>query len=326
LPIRFERHLKKRFPYILGEKILLAVSGGLDSMAMTHLFLAVREKLNIHLFVAHVDHNLRSDSGRDAQFVDNFCKSSEIPCQLLKISKEFWSSKAGDHEARARNERYRLLEQAARRDKITYIATAHHKDDQVETLLMRILDRGTGIRGLAGIRALKRREELAIIRPLLDYSHAELVEYIADRPFVQDPTNDDTDIRRNYFRKTVIPSLDRHLSESYREHLIRLAKTSEITDEYVSLTARTFLESHKSVDADGAITYSFSTVEIAGYPDPFWMTIFSVLFAENRRFSHSYETIEDIIQFIRKKELAECRCDPYLLTRTAQGVHFVERC
>jgi tRNA(Ile)-lysidine synthase len=72
LSVEFLRYIKKRVPFILGQKVMLAVSGGLDSMAMLHLFLETQEKLGITLVVAHIDHNLRPDSGRDAQFVDNF--------------------------------------------------------------------------------------------------------------------------------------------------------------------------------------------------------------------------------------------------------------
>ncbi|HOW51581.1 MAG TPA: tRNA lysidine(34) synthetase TilS [bacterium] len=282
---------------MLGQRILLAVSGGLDSMAMLHLFLETREKLKIIPIVAHINHNLRPDSGRDAQFVDNFCQEHGVECYLSEINEEFWDSGKGNIEDRARRERYRLLEKISRKCRVAYIATAHHRDDQVETVLMRILDRGTGLQGLGGIAELSASGKINYLRPLLRFSRRQLADYMADRAWIEDISNADIDIRRNLFRHEVIPRLEKVLGHPVGDHVARLAETAGQYDEVLSVALNHFWETHRRSPRSRA--YLLTCSEIANYPDAFWLAAIAHLVRQARGYTFGARTLKDMVGFLR---------------------------
>ena len=168
-------------------KVGIAVSGGPDSLALLLLAAAARPGL---VEAATVDHRLRAESGADAAMVAEVCAGLGVPHQTLPLS---WDAPAANVQARARVERYRALGEWAAGRELAAVATAHHLDDQAETLLMR-LARGAGVAGLAGVR---RRRMLArnvmLVRPLLDWRRAELeaVAAAAGLEPVDDPANRD---------------------------------------------------------------------------------------------------------------------------------------
>lgn len=159
----------------------VAVSGGPDSMALLGLIAIL---LPGHIWAATVDHRLRVGSADEAQMVAGFCDSNDIPHDILTPP----SPIRGSLQASARTERYRLLEHWRRDKGLAHILTAHHADDQLETMILR-LNRSSGVGGLAAIRA---RNGL-VLRPVLNWRHAELraLAKAADLPFVNDPSNVD---------------------------------------------------------------------------------------------------------------------------------------
>lgn len=178
------------------DRILLAVSGGPDSLAL--LLLACIWSTE-RVFVATVDHRLRPESADEAIYVSEICEQLGVP-HLTLIPPEPIS---GNIQSSARTARYRLLEETADQLGCSLIATAHHGDDQIETMLMR-LARGSGVDGMAGIRARNGR----IIRPLLDFSKSELetiCETAAIQP-IRDPSNDNTDFDRVAMRQWLAQS------------------------------------------------------------------------------------------------------------------------
>lgn len=173
--------------------LLLAVSGGPDSMAMVDL---VRRGWTGRLFAATVDHGLRAESADEAAMVASWCAAIGIPHKVLRPD----SPITGSLQAAARKARYACLVKEADRCGAAYIVTAHHADDQLETILMR-LARGSGVDGLAGIRARNGR----IIRPLLGQRKADLERHCITHglPFVHDPSNRDTDFDRVRMRSAL---------------------------------------------------------------------------------------------------------------------------
>ncbi|GGB59976.1 tRNA lysidine(34) synthetase TilS [Blastomonas aquatica] len=173
--------------------LLLAVSGGPDSMAMLDI---VRRCWAGPVFVATVDHRLRPESADEAAIVAGYCAGIGVPHAILYPDVPI----TGSVQSAARAVRYRLLEQEAARCGATFIVTAHHGDDQLETMLMR-LARGSGIDGLAGVRARNGR----VVRPLLGLRKADLVQHCAIHaiPFVQDPSNANTDFDRVRIRSAL---------------------------------------------------------------------------------------------------------------------------
>jgi tRNA(Ile)-lysidine synthase len=200
--------------------IVLAVSGGPDSIALMWLAARWRRALarGPRLIAVTVDHGLRSEAAREARDVKRLARSLDLPHRTLH-----WTGtkpKTG-LPAAAREVRYRLLAQAARASGATHILTAHTRDDQAETLLMRML-RGSGIAGLAAMARETEREGVWLARPLLDVSKSRLIATLkkAKIGFADDPTNRDTNYTRPRLR-ALMPALAEEGGDS--SNLARLA-------------------------------------------------------------------------------------------------------
>ncbi|WLA81878.1 tRNA lysidine(34) synthetase TilS [Bradyrhizobium elkanii] len=195
------RDAKRLFAGLAGAPaILLAVSGGPDSVAL--MWLAVRWRRALaqgpRLVAVTVDHGLRPEAAREARDVKRLARSLELPHHTLR-----WTGpKPGTGvPAAARAARYRLLAQAARKHGATHILTAHTRDDQAETLLMRML-RGSGVAGLSAMARETKRDGVLLTRPLLDISKAQLIATLkkARIGFADDPTNRDRSYTRPRLR------------------------------------------------------------------------------------------------------------------------------
>ena len=196
---------REGFPLRPGCRVLCAVSGGIDSMALLHLLWMWSRRDGFLLTAATFDHRLRPRSVEDVQFVVRWCEKHQIPCEIGGGDVAAYAGARGlTVEEAARSLRYRFLEDAADRAGADYIATAHNADDNGETLLLHLL-RGSGLNGLGGIPPRRGR----IIRPLLEITRAEIEDYAGenDLPHREDETNRDTAYTRNYLRHRVMPLL-----------------------------------------------------------------------------------------------------------------------
>ena len=199
--------------------LVLALSGGIDSMVLTHLFLNMAEDYAYTLTLAHVNHGLRENSEKDMQFVIEIAKKWNLQIEIEFLDPQFKKSNEST-EAWARTYRYKALEKICDKVKGDYILTAHHKSDQAETILMR-LSQGTGVRGFKSIH-----KKLKLIRrPLLPFSKKELIQYaeIHKLPYVEDETNLNTSIPRNFIRHNLLKPW--YIQEKNIEN--RIIKTSE---------------------------------------------------------------------------------------------------
>jgi len=188
-----------------GTRVLAAVSGGADSMAMVDALHRHTGALGIELAVASFDHHLRAQSTREVAQVGAWCGERGIPFRAGEGDVTAHARSTGASiEASARTLRYAFLETAAGETGAARIATGHTRDDQVETVLMR-LEHGAGIRGLVGIH----RERGAIVRPLLDVTRDHTVLHCTERDiaFVNDPANEDMRFERNRVRHGVLPEM-----------------------------------------------------------------------------------------------------------------------
>jgi tRNA(Ile)-lysidine synthase len=183
-------------------RVLAAVSGGADSMALLHALLALGQRLA----VAHVHHGLRgAEADRDLEFVASECRALGVPFFAARVDARRRDGRSP--EARARALRYAALEELRAGHGYAHLATAHHQDDQAETVLLRAL-RGTGPAGLAAIRPAL--DGGRVLRPLLALRRAELAAYLAERGhrFVSDSSNGERAIPRNRLRAEVLPVLE----------------------------------------------------------------------------------------------------------------------
>ena len=182
--------------------MLVALSGGADSVAL----LRALQALSHDVCAAHVNHGIRgAEAERDETFCRELCEALGVPFLALHTDVPALAEAGGTGlEETAREERYRLLEEARRQLACDCIATAHNAEDNGETLLLH-LARGTGLAGLCGIPPVRGR----VIRPLLSVSRREIEAYLAsiDQPYVNDSTNGDVDYSRNRIRARVMPEL-----------------------------------------------------------------------------------------------------------------------
>jgi tRNA(Ile)-lysidine synthase len=242
-----------------GDRVLAAVSGGVDSVVLLHALLALREELGITVLVAHVDHGLRGEVSRqDRAFVEQLAAQWQLDVLAESFDvKEYAKLYGLSTQAAAREVRYDFLSKAAQAAGATKLATAHHADDQAETVLMRIL-RGTGLRGLGGI-PIRRREEGAdaeLIRPLLQVWRAEIESYARDNGILyrEDASNASTQYLRNKIRIQLLPELAAAYNEGVKAHLVQLAEQAREDDQYLNeLAEREYLRICQT-DADGSIS------------------------------------------------------------------------
>jgi len=209
-----------------GGKVLLAVSGGADSSALLHVLAALR----LDIYCTHINHQLRTDEAqRDEDFVIEQCQKLKIPVITMKIDVRDYAKKSKlSVETAARNLRIEKLVEIAKERNCACIATAHHKNDNAETIIDRLI-RGTGLRGLCGIWPAKRfADEITFIRPLLCATRDEIIQYLNCRNlnWCTDRTNTDFAYRRNFIRHRLLPALQNDSQSDIVERLAVLSKAS----------------------------------------------------------------------------------------------------
>ncbi len=212
-----------------GQAVLAAVSGGADSMAMLFALHRLRDRIGFHLVCGHVNHLLRgAESDEDEAFVRSQAQQLGIVYLSQRHDvREYAGRQSLSIETAARDLRLASLEQMARQTDCRTIATAHHKDDQAETLVFRLL-RGTAFAGLAGIRPAAQRSGLQFIRPMLCLSREQIEQVCRDNqiPWQEDSTNRQLDYTRNWIRYRLLPYLNRQSKTNLTEPLCRLGKSA----------------------------------------------------------------------------------------------------
>lgn len=200
-----------------NHRVLVGLSGGADSVALTHLLYT----LGYRLVIVHINFHLRgAESDRDQAFVTQWVQKELPEATFLALDVET-KAKARESgisiEMAARELRYRAFEKVAHREHCQWIAVGHHADDQIETALLN-LGRGTGGKGMAGMRITSRH----IFRPFLTTWRSELMGYIREHnlAYVNDSTNSDTEIKRNYVRHKLIPALQ-EINPAIKETLLQ---------------------------------------------------------------------------------------------------------
>ncbi len=222
-----------------GASILVAVSGGPDSLALLHALHSLQDDLRLTLHTAHLDHGLRSpESAEDAEYVERTSNRLGVPVTVDRADVRGYRGRHGlSLEDAARQIRYNFLARVASSQGADVVALAHTQDDQVETVLMNIL-RGSGLSGLSGMSRLSSRDiagrRVVIFRPLLSMAKADTLAYCVDNDLEPrlDPSNLSTDFTRNRVRLELIPELER-FNPAVRSALVRLAETAGIDLDFI---------------------------------------------------------------------------------------------
>ncbi len=226
---RVFRYIEENDMVHVGDQVVVGVSGGADSLCLLFLlwkyqrFLCGKnnDRKSFALKVIHIHHGIRGESADgDAVFVENFCRERHIECiTIRKNIPEIAKQRHETVEEAGRRERYSSFMSALDGEGRKVIAVAHHMDDQAETVVHNLL-RGTGIRGLCGMRAVDSYEEALLIRPLLCFRRSEIEDFLSQEglSFRTDETNADTDYSRNRIRHNIIPECS-HVNQRSTEHI-----------------------------------------------------------------------------------------------------------
>lgn len=250
---RIKRFIEENNLFQPGDRVLVAVSAGLDSVALLDILLELRDHFNLKLFVSHYDHRIRKNSLEDALFVYRLCKEKRLPLFITSAPVPMYAKREGlSLEMAGRELRYRAWYELAKSYDFQKIALAHHLDDLTEEIFMKII-RGTGRRGLAGI-PLKR--ENLIVRPLLFLTKEEIKKYAQEKglSWRDDPTNEDLRFLRNKVRHVLIPFLAKEfnpkIKEAVRKTAVIIAEEEELIE---SLAHEAFNKVKATMDDDLAL-------------------------------------------------------------------------
>ncbi len=250
--------------------MLLAVSGGADSMALLHGVRAVVNHTGIcRVTVAHLNHGLRgSESDADADLVKRTCDAMDLELFTETMEPEaLKSSSKGSLEESARTTRYEFLLRTASSQKISIVATAHHQQDQIETLVFNIL-RGTGLRGLVGIPEIRElATDVRLIRPMLRIHRSTVRDFVFSKDilFREDASNATAEFARNRIRH-LLKMLPLSLMQELESRLLQLSEQSGATMSTIEVAAETILNA--AIVESSAIIVRLNRNKLREWPEP----------------------------------------------------------
>ncbi|HVX60523.1 MAG TPA: tRNA lysidine(34) synthetase TilS [Pirellulales bacterium] len=247
--------------------VLVAVSGGADSVALLRAMAAIRLPGPGRLIAAHFNHQLRVSAEDDEAFVRDLCRELGLSCEVGRADVARQATRQGDGvEAAARRARYQFLQATAERLGARYLVTAHTADDQAETILHRIL-RGTGLAGLAGIpRSRPLGPAVSLLRPMLGLRRADVAAYLAElgQTYRDDETNLDLDFTRNRLRRELLPQLAEQYNARVVEAILRLGQLAGEAQDLIAGMAQGLGD--RCVRPDGADRLTIDCQPLIGQP------------------------------------------------------------
>lgn len=249
--------IEDNFTFHKKDIIVIGCSAGPDSMALVDMLLKIREKYSLSLIVAHVNHNLRAQSVQEEEYLRSYCEKNQIMFECMMIT-EYGDD---NFHNEARNIRYDFFEKVVYKYHANYLMTAHHGDDLVETVLMRIT-RGSNLNGYSGFKKVVEKGDYKIVRPLLGYTKQELEDYDKCNHvmYYVDDSNAKDKYTRNRYRKYVLPFLK---EEDPNIHL-KYLKFSTVLNE-----ANQFIEHERDKALKKVIHHNFLKIDLFKELDAF---------------------------------------------------------
>ena len=228
------QYLKKELCLKKEDIIVVGCSGGPDSMALLSILKDLETKIHFSLVCCHVNHNIRQESFQEKEFLENWCREQDITFESMVI--ENYGDDNFHNEARTI--RYHYFEGIVQKYSANYLMTAHHGDDLVETILMRLV-RGSSLMGYAGFQQVVKEENYTLVRPLISVTKEEIKQFDLEHqiPYVIDSSNEKEIYTRNRYRKKILPFLKEE-EPNYHEKFLKFSKTLIKYNNYIDSQAR----------------------------------------------------------------------------------------
>ena len=223
-------NIQDNFKFHKNDIIIIGCSSGPDSMALVDSVFKLKDNFNLKIIFAHVNYNVRKESVEEKEYVKDYCKKNNLIFECLDIT-EYGDD---NFENEARRIRYKFFGRLAKKYNANYVMTAHHADDLMETILMKLV-RGSNLNGYAGFKSVVQRDGYKIIRPLITYTKDELIQYNKDNniKYYIDKTNSDSFYTRNRYRKNILPLLKEENIDVHKKFL-KFSNTLNEVNDYIS--------------------------------------------------------------------------------------------
>lgn len=308
MKVILQEHINKNLPFLIGKKLLIAISGGLDSSVLTHLF----NELDFSISLAHCNFSLRGkESNKDEQFVKKLGEKLQVPTFTIKFDTDDYASKNGiSTQMAARELRYNWFEKISKENNIDFILTAHHKDDIIETFIIN-LTRGTGIDGLTGIPEINEN----VVRPFLPFERNDILIYATKNKLEwrEDESNSSIKYVRNKIRHKIVPvlkELNPSLLDTFQNSLDNLKGSQQIVNDRIkkirkkvtsSQNGNIFLNVLKLKKLNNPKVYLFHLLKDFGFTE--WDDICDLLEAQSGKqiFSKTHRLLKDRENLILSK-------------------------
>ena len=233
----------------ISDSVIVACSGGPDSMALLSLVVRLKKEVGIKVIVAHINHNVRLESESEKDFVHDYCLKNDLIFEYMKI--EEYDGYNFENEARDR--RYGFFDKLVKKYNCRFVLTAHHGDDLMETILMRLV-RGSSLKGYSGFSRISERDDYVIFRPLIHMTKNEILEYDEENgiEYVIDKTNFLDVHTRNRYRKYILPVLkneDSNVHDKFYKFSNLLSEYDSFIDKYVDSIDGVFIDGVLNISA-----------------------------------------------------------------------------
>ena len=214
----------------INDVVVVGVSGGPDSMCLLHLLNDIKEELKLKIIVAHMNHKVRKEADVEEEYVRNFAKDNNLEFELYELKEHIKSN----FHSESRIIRYKFFEELVNKYNAKYVMTAHHCDDLMETILMRI-GRGSNLKGYSGFEILTNKGNYSIVKPLVFYTKDEIIKYMDNNNYKYyiDYTNNEDDFLRNIYRHNILPKLKEE-NENIHEKYIKYSKVLLDADNFIN--------------------------------------------------------------------------------------------
>jgi tRNA(Ile)-lysidine synthase len=268
LEAKVEAFLERHSFSLKGKKIVVGVSGGPDSLALLHYLQGQKERQQLSIIVAHIDHMFRGEeSYQDALFVRDYCEQLSIPFEMEQINvPELMKETGKSAESAGREARYQFFAKVMKENDYPYLALAHHGDDQIETILMRFTRGSTG-KARAGIPFQRPFQNGTIFRPFLVLTKHEIEEYCEHYQLVPriDPSNKEDVYSRNRFRRVVLPFL-KNENRHVHEHFQRYSEETQSDEDYLQELTAQRMNTVMTMQDEQKITIEISQLQAMPMP------------------------------------------------------------